>query len=354
MPNISNGSCSPYDSPEYIGVTITSVISGFVSFLASCFVISLILFFKKWQFLVQRLILYLSIATLLQGISSMIHRVDYVETDTAKMGFCVFSGFFEQHSGWMQLSAVTCITVHLFLCAVVKVRLEKLEPVYVVIIFLLPLGFNWIPFIQLAYGRAGAWCWIRSDNDNCAPFAFGKVLRLVLWYVPLYVILIILIILYIVILIKVHRARRHWVGSYDPNSERLKAQMEEEVAPIVWYPLIYLVLNLIPFINRIHNFAQPDDPNLVLWYLHALTYPLTGGFIALAFTLDPKTRKRLRLASFKAMANEWCHGKDIAEYPIENEQREKMMVNDKEEESSLSISEEAQKSSTYESFTDKM
>ena len=353
MANTTNESCSPYDLPEYIGVTITSVVSGFISFLASCFVISLILFFKKWRFLVQRLILYLSIATLIQGISSMIHRVDYVETDQAKMGFCVFSGFLEQQAGWMQLNAVTCITAHLFLCAVVKVRLEKLEPIYFAIIFLLPLGFNWIPFIQLTYGRAGAWCWIRSEDDDCIPLAFGKALRLVLWYVPLYAILIVLFILYIIILVKVHRARRHWVGSYDPSSERLKAQMEDEVTPIIWYPMIYFVLNLIPFVNRIHNFAQPNEPNLALWYLHALTYPLTGGFIALAFTLDPVTRKRLRWASLKATANEWCHAKEISEYPIENEQREKMMANDNEEESSLCIGEDVQKTSTYESFNDK-
>ena len=284
--NTSINCSSPYDSQEYIGVTVASVVSAFISFMASCFVISLIVLLKKHQVLVQRLILYLSIATLINGIAQMIHRVDYVTNDRAKDGFCVFAGFFEQHAGWMQLLAMACITVHLFLCAVVNVRLEKLELVYVLLIFFIPLSFNWIPFIELAYGRAGAWCWIRDQNDDCSEFLFGKAIRFIIWYVPLYVILIILIILYIFILYKLHRTRRHWVGRYDPTTERIKEQTRTEVVPLIWYPVIYLALNLFPLINRIHNFVNPTNPNLVLWYLHAITYPLVGAFVAVPFVLD--------------------------------------------------------------------
>lgn len=349
--NTTNVTCvSLYDGKEYIGVTIASVISGFISFLASTFVIALIMFFQKWRFLVQRLILYLAVTTLLQGIAAMLHRVDYVENDPDKMRFCVFAGFFEQQAAWMQLNAVTCITAHLFLCAVVRVTLEKLEPLYVFTIFLLPFLFNWIPFIDLAYGKAGAWCWIR-DNTNCTPFEFGIALRFVLWYVPLYLILITLVILYVIILIKVHRNRKRWVGSYDPNSDRVRGQIQEEVIPLIWYPLIYLILNVIAFINRIQNLANRDQPNLGLWYLHALTYPLTGGLIALPFTLDPSTRRRLHWASIKLAAKELCYGEDmdIVEYPIETENTDILAASDESSESFNNTKEKV----SYKSFKEK-
>ena len=331
--------CSPYDRPEYIGVTVASVVCAFISFTASCIVISLIVLLKKYQVLVERLILYLCIATLINGISQMIHRADYIGTDINKERFCAFAGFFEQHAGWMQLGAMACITIHLFLCAVVNVRLEKLEVVYFVLIFFAPLTFNWIPFIQLAYGRAGAWCWIRDENEDCSDFPFGKVIRFVLWYIPLYVILIVLIILYIFILYKLNRTRKHWVGRYDPTTAGVKEQTRSEVIPLIWYPLIYLLLNIFPLINRIHNIAAPNNPSLALWYLHAISYPLVGAFIAIPFLFAPEMRKALHWSDFKSQVSKNWRSANIQEYPLTKDEREGMV-------------EERKNSSNYNSFED--
>ena len=226
-----------------------------------------------------------------------------------------------------------------------NVRLEKLEWVYISFIYFVPLLINWIPFIDLAYGQAGAWCWIRDVNDDCTTFQFGQVLRLVLWYIPLYVILILLIILYVFILYKLHRTRRHWVGRYDPSTERMKEQTRSEVVPLIWYPIIYIILNFFPFINRIHNFAYPNEPNIVLWYLHAITYPLTGAFVALPFLLDHETRKTLHLSSFQAAARELCkRDREVHEYPV-GQSEEKV-----EEKQMMSMT---GNSSNYNSFKDK-
>ena len=348
MDNTTMNCTQPYNSPDYIGVTVASVISAFISLVASAFVIFLILFFKKWQVLVQRLVLYLSIATLLNSVAIMLHRVDYIDTnDQNKENFCVLAGFFEQHAGWMQLDAVVCITVHLFLCAVVNVRLEKLEWIYITVIFFLPLTFNWIPFIETAYGRAGAWCWIRDINDDCTPFDFGRVIRFVLWYVPLYIILFILIILYALILYKLHRTRRHWVGRYDPTTERVKEQTRTEVTPLIWYPIIYLLLNIFPFINRSHNIARQNEPNLVLWYLQAITYPLVGAFVAFPFLLDPETRRNLHWSSFKGAASQLCERDGgVHEYPIKQGDNDDKV----EEKQMMTVGENT---SSYNSFEDK-
>lgn len=311
--------CSPYDAKEYAIVAALSAATAFLSLVACCFVLFVMILFKKFQYFQQRLLLYLTIAALLDAIAIIVHRVDYNnETSAFYTRWCRFAGFFENNTSWMILLAVTIITVHIFVLAVFGKRTNRLEPLYVFIIFLSPFLVNWIGFIENAYGKAGAWCWIRGENEeDCSNFTYGVILRFVDWYIPLYITLPILIILYTIILVKVECKGRKWRGDYDPNTEPVIQQMRKEVRPLIWYPLIYFLLNIIPFINRIHNRVRPRDPALALWVLTALTYPLTGGLIAIAFTLDPGTMRRLRWANVKAAIKEYRHTKGVEEYPVE-------------------------------------
>ena len=66
-----------------------------------------------------------------------------------------------------------------------------------------------------------------------------------------------------------------------------------EVRYLVVYPIIYLVLNIFSFVNRLDIAIQESDALLVFYYLHILTSLFRGAVIALAFVLDPDTRKRL-------------------------------------------------------------
>ena len=285
--------CSVFATTEYAIVAGVSAASASVSFIACLGVITLIILFKKYLFFTQRLILYLTIAALLNSVSYMLHRVDYTHENEATRGFCVFIGFFGQNTSWAELIAICCITINIFLNVVLHKNTEKAEKLYIFMIFVFPFLFNWIPFIELAYGKAGAWCWIRSKSEdgNCTTFKFGVYLRFVLWYVPLYVVLVILIALYIVSIFKAGRERWQYEGKYDPEARQLHKQQQKEVTSVIWYPLIYLLINIIPLINRIHDVAS-NDSSLVLWYMHGIIIPLLGGFIALAFTLDPETLRR--------------------------------------------------------------
>ena len=66
-----------------------------------------------------------------------------------------------------------------------------------------------------------------------------------------------------------------------------------EVRYLVIYPIIYLVLNIFSFINRLDITIQEEEALLVFYYFHILTSPFRGAVIALAFIFDPDTRKRL-------------------------------------------------------------
>jgi hypothetical protein len=300
--------------------------SGFISLLASCLVIALVVLFKKWQFFTQRLVLYLAISVVFQSIAAMIITVDYNnEMSDFYMRFCQFSGFFSQNATWMVLNAVASITVYVFVGAVFSKQTDRFEVVYLFFIFVFPLLLNWLPFIDTAYGNSGVWCWIRSQDDSCNRFLFGQVLQFVLWYIPLYVILTILLLLYVIILIKIHCFDRHrWTGNnYKHTDEQHQIKlMSREIRSLLRYPLIYFLVNLFPFALRIYApFIEDTNKLLPLWILTAIFFPIQGGFIALAFTLDPDTRKRLRWVQIKSAAKELCqrNGKDyISEYPAEH------------------------------------
>ena len=51
-----------------------------------------------------------------------------------------------------------------FVCCSCKIN--KLEVVFLVLVFGLPLLFDWVPFTTNSYGATGLWCWIRSIEHH--------------------------------------------------------------------------------------------------------------------------------------------------------------------------------------------
>jgi hypothetical protein len=312
---LPNNCSSPFDDRIYAIVSAVGAVSGFISFLASCFVVFIIVLFKKWRFFTQRLIFYLAITSVLLSLAAILQTTDY--NNANHKNFCIFAGFFSQVSGWMGLNAMTCIVISLLLTAFTKKRAEKLEILYVFLIFIFPLMFNWIPFIKSSYGRAGAWCWIRSTEETtCLEFKFGQLLQQLLWYIPLYVIMFALIILYVIVMVKLYHTKRKWTGTIDQHEKKTQEKWIKEMLSLVAYPLMFFLIVIPAFINRIHGAVHPGNPEPVLWFIAAVFFPLQGGAVALVFSLDPETRKRLTLANFKAAFRNFCNSTDVKEYKL--------------------------------------
>ena len=315
-----NSSCNPFEDRIYAIVAGMAAVSGFISFIASCFIIFIIILFKKWRSFIQRLIFYLSITAALNSLALVLQRVDYENQNLVSnsyLNFCEFSGFSAQITSWFLLNAVTSITVSLTVIVFFNKQPEKYEFLLLLYIFIFPFTFNWIPFIRRGYGKAGAWCWIRSqDESTCEAFAFGRILQLVLWYGPLYVIMVLLIIMYVVVVIKLKYVRKKSIGNLNSQYGQAKNITMEGIKPLLSYPLIFFLINIFPFINRIHGAINPENPEVALWFLSAILLPLQGGFIAVSFSLDPDTRRRLKMVNFRAAFTECFREKKVKEYPI--------------------------------------
>ena len=312
--------CSQYDTHYYNIIVTLAVSTASLSFIACSVVIVLIFALKKHQFLSQRLILYLTLAVMIKCLAwgpqkvqyELVHRYDIASETTDRL--CSWAGYFLLTAGWFELMAVAILTINLFLHAVVTRAKGWLELVYVLLIFLLPFAFTWIPFTQDAYGQAALRCWIRKEDENCEKLKF-EIISFTIWYVPLYLLLFVLVIVYGVVLCQISK-QNTWDGNFNPMLRRLKLKMKKDVRPLIWYPMIYFLLHLIPLAAHISG-ALRSKPLYPLWVLTAITLPLQGGFIALAFTLDTKTLRRLRRQRIRGTVRGIAQSNNVEEYPTE-------------------------------------
>ncbi len=313
-----SGDCWPYGTESYVAVAALSAGLAFISILLILTVIFIMVIFKKLRFFSQRLILYLAITAILVNVGIILHRVDYLnQTTDFYVRFCEFGGYLDLTSNWMLLIAVSCIIAYSTIAIFFSKSAEKYELLYLFLIFIFPLFFTWIPFIKNTYGRAGAWCWIKSEerDANCTTNIFGSWLQYTLWFVPLYVFLIVLIILYIMILIKLYRRKKNWPLKTD------KVHIKRDLVPLIAYPLIFFLLNIIPFINRTYN-SLNEQPLLGLWFLAAMSNPSVGAWIALACALDPETRKRLTIPQLQMATMELFKKSTVVqEYTVEESKK---------------------------------
>ncbi len=319
-----NSNCSVYNNKDFVNVAIAYQATAGFTFLSCIFALSIIIIFKKWQLFSQRLFIYLVISTFLFSAARIFHRVDYLEKEftDAHMHFCIFIAFISQNLAWTIFTSNLAITVYLFLGAVCNRRSEKYELAYVFLIFGLPWTFNWLPFIKGTYGKAGAWCWIKSVNlDTCTRLEYGVVLQLLLFFLPIFVILLTQVILYLIILCKLYVNKKRWKGTIanTVEDEATNKAARNEFLSLLAYPLIYIITSIFLVGNRVHGWIYPGNPSLVFFYLSAIAFPLQGIIIVLVFTFNADTRRRLRCSHFKEAIKSYKTSKVVSEYELDDQ-----------------------------------
>ena len=285
-----------FETPTFIAIAGLRAMMGSLSLLASLFVISIIIYFKKHVLYTQRLVLYLSISVALNAITVLSQAGVYLpmESDTVKM-YCQISGYLSQSTDWSELVAICLVTFDLYLTAATNIK-SKREVIQFLLIFLLPLAVNLLPFIDSSYGPAGPWCWIKTYNDDCSKSALGKVFRILLWYVPITLMIFFLILTYIAIYYKLRQQKKQYISCRSDSNAglmRFRQMIQKEIKPLVLYPVLFLFFNFFTLLNGLVS-QYYNEPIRTLWLLEALFTPFVGVTITLVYTLDPETRKRLQ------------------------------------------------------------
>ncbi len=317
----NNSVCSVFDTYPYVIVAVVSSGSGILSALCCIFVICLVFLLKKHYFFTQRIILYHCMAALFRSVAliTRFHRLGYKDELKLQTVMCSISGFLDQLTSWYLLMDYSVITFTLLMTAVFHKNVARLERLYVVLIFVLPLTFNWIPFIDNTYGRFDEYCWIRTTNfDDCSEHKFGYVVQTVLWNVHFYIFLVLSISTYVVIIAIIAWRKRHRRGKMgnDSKMDTLKKSLNDEVLSLIFFPFGAVVLNIFPLAKKIYDFIYIDNPSYGLHFASSVISPLQGGYIALIYTLNRDTLRQLTYRNLVAMLCKRRRG-EPQEYPIE-------------------------------------
>lgn len=84
-----------------------------------------------------------------------------------------------------------------------------------------------------------------------------------------------------------------------PQMEEEKKFLKKQVAPIRYYPLVYLVLEIAPVLNRLQNAADPTDPVFALYLMQSLSSPLVGFANAIVYAMNSGLRDAIKVSTFK-------------------------------------------------------
>ena len=284
-----------------------------ISVLCCIFVIALMIIYKKYVFTIQRVILYLTVSTILNSITHIFESATLYSE-----GYCMVIAFFNLYSAYCVLFSIDCFLVDMIYRVKYFRETGAIEWLYIPAIFVTPLLVAWIPFLTGSYGRVNGICVIVTINSTtCEQDIKGLIMYLVFWWIPLYLTFIVGGLAYVYILWKLWRSKKRYTAVLELDRELMYQKIVSDINYLKWYPLIYGILNIIPVINSTVYHIKPATLKLPLYLFSIVVRGLQGGFIAIAATLDPKTRKRMKWRHIKAafIENVLCRD-SIEEYPI--------------------------------------
>ena len=305
-PEYNSSLCNlQYDSSDFKAVAAIQAVVGFLSLCGCVTVISLMVLFKRYKFFSLRLILYIAIAATIDSLSFTLTRVNFYTPRPLDEQYCNFGAIFNDYSALVLLVSIWTISFNVLVNGFFEMKTHRLEVVYLLLQLVLPLTFIWIGPQRQLYSAAAPFCSITFVDVYCKLSSSGVWYQFGIWFIPLYLSMTVILIMYGVMGLKLWRHSLKWAGHYDYEAVRYRNMLKDEVKPLFWYPIVFMVLNIFALINQIHNAVWPNSTVLWLWYLRVLITPLRDGFIALVYILCEDTRHHLKPSDIKAAVYKW-------------------------------------------------
>ncbi|XP_011403306.1 PREDICTED: uncharacterized protein LOC105312395 [Amphimedon queenslandica] len=279
---------------------------GVISTLCCVFALIVAVRYRFYQDIVQRLVLYQLIAALAVSLICAfdIIFVNYHKNPDVYQPFCAMAAYFNTVSLWTKIGFTFWLSLLLFICLVYLKQpkdVKKLEPLYILTSFGIPMLFSWIPFANDLYGISGAWCWIKNWEGECAnkKILLGTIEQYALFYAPATVFFLIdaiLITATVIVLLK--RIRRNNVSEEQLllGENRKQKQLLRMILPLSVYPVVSIFLYIFPFSNRVYSIID-DKPIFPLFILHGVTEPLWGCCVGIVVTVHICIAKSKRSSS---------------------------------------------------------
>lgn len=284
-------------------------VSGMSSFLAASFILVLIVFYKAYTSILQRLFFYFTLVTLLQ-LACIAMNVQLQFVFQGQELFCKWLGFIQHWAYTMNWLFSLTLTSYLHILVFHQIKGKQLpaigrkkriafEALLVMAVVTLPLTVLWVAFP--AYGLSGALCWIGDVNKDCSRNTFGYTFQLIYTYCCAVVRLLIVAAFFVLIVIFCRLALlyRHMRHQYLKTVGR--------TILLMLFLIVSALIELVGLLTYIHIAIVKGDVASVktLLEINYIVLPVTLVITPSGFMFYLYSLQKFSWESVKNAAQEW-------------------------------------------------
>ena len=279
----SNGIfCNVSVREEYHPVLILFGTCGTISTAVCLVSVVLLVFFRMWKNLTNRIMLSLSVAISLFSFSIMIQLIGVQASywNGEHYSLCTIKSFLVQYAIWVMLLSTLIVTFHLCVMTHFQNLYDQyfsnnkyIEMFYHIFPWTFPVLIVWIPFTTNSYGVSGPWCWIKVFNDDCSLNTASVVQVYALWYGELILALIFNTIVLLSIVVTLFKR----YCQKDEQTDKYRKAFNQTL-PLIGFSVTFQFFSFIALANRVTQTAIGGRYVQWIFYLHAVAAPAWGFF----------------------------------------------------------------------------
>ena len=281
-----------------------NIATGAAVTLCAISVLIVLFLLKKYHFHNQRLIMYLNVFVIIQGILSAVNVHNFFDEESTQNTFCNVYGLLHNYAIYIQHFMIWWITIDLFLLAVFRIYVSnKFEVLQIVTTLVFPITFLWVPLVpqidQVKYGPDGPICDMQIfDYSNCEQILSGG---LILRLIPLLLFMITFVSLYIIAIIKLRNQSNQYEGIYDPSHRKEAEDLIKRMRIVMLFPIVYLLFFIPEVIRNFVLYFSEKQTYIVLSAIYIIVANFRGIFVSVAFVFDPETCGRLKASNMRGV-----------------------------------------------------
>ena len=303
-----NMNCTKFTEGNWKSLNLVRAIA---SVLGTVIILAILLFlihYKVYSSLLQRLYVYLIIATLLCEITGVIN-IEHQWRYKGQKVVCEGTGLFYAWTSVLLFILSAEIIVYLLYLVVSNIGGTRLtqcgtgctrcccvivEMIYVAIPVLISTVFALPPLFQRKYGIAGPWCFVRSLNDDCKPTGFTAQMAFYAMYMTLGVAGIVASLIFSAVYFKLS------------SSFREVRHLLKRTLYLLAFDFIHILTILGSFACRIYTLKTCRHQLYGLWLTHALSYPIGVLVFPVGYFLCFHPVGKIAQNVYKKMAIKCC------------------------------------------------
>lgn len=288
------------DETKCTVIIVVKRVAASLSVLGCLLVLAIIVLFRQYREMSQRMIANLAIACVIKAIVHVMGDFSYSSHTTCQIQGGLLTFFICVCIFWL-----FCIMFNLYLKVVFDIDIRKYEIVLTIACWLVPIIPMILGYAYDLYGPAGSWCWMKNSwGWRLGTVYFWKILLCVLY-----------IFMVVNILITLRKQKTKHTESVN------LAAIEADIRTLRAYPCIYFVLTFYSVIVRIQNAVTSNKEQagytFALHLLQNIGDPAYGAAIAFAYVVNRDTRKKLNWNGVRdAFHRHRRRAIQIQEYPM--------------------------------------